>query len=570
MLALVAPLALAAGGCGGADVAAIRFVGLADAGCSDALQALYGKVPIRVVPVGVGAGALDRVELSIGGTTLDDKDAPFEFVLDTTALTDGTTRLTATGHGGGDAITETIQVCVDNGGPALTIHSPSPGATITVEEAALAVRVRVTDPAGVADVRARLTVSGSHHRADCAPPGAREQVCSLRPESLGLSLPPGTTTTAELVVLARDAVGHETEVSQAIQVGTRLAWTHAVGAMSWGAVPLKGDALAVGTDSGKVVILTRSGKKRCSWTAPAVLGKPDGVAAPMSASADGKTLYLVTTNAAHALDTATCKQVWAKPPARLFYGSRPVVDTSAGVVYVGSYGGVSSKGALLAIGASSGKVLDKLAIAKVQGAVSSSPSLSADRKTVYIGSSDRNVYAVDVEKPAAMAQRWAHQVAGAVGTRPLVAGTRVYVAGAAKAIAALDAATGQPAAGFSFAAKAGFLSGPTLGSTGLLYAGSLDATLYAFDSAGKTVASFASGRLGRARPTLGPGEIVFAVRRDPGTLHALTARLQPLWSARPGLSQNLFLGTPAVRWGLVFVGGTNGTLYAYDASPPAS
>lgn len=560
-------------GCGEEGGGELRFAGLADAECGAGATALFGKVPVRLALA--GDGKLEQVSLTVdGGQAIEDKQTPFQFELDTSQLADGNVVLEATGKlvDGGER-SATIRICVDNNGPKLELLAPAAGSTgLRAEDAVLTVRARATDPSGLELVTASLHAGGSFQHADCTPPGVPDLTCSLEPARLSLPLQPNQTIEAQLVVTARDKLGRESRLDRPLTLGTRLLWSHHVGApVQWGAVVSPKGLVIVGTDAGTVVVVdTQSLQTSCTFTAPAVNGKADSVATPLTLSADGSSLYFATLNNLYAVSPDTCNKLWSA--TGLFAASQPALDEIAGVVYIGSYGTQAESGSLRAYGAASGSLLGSHAIAPVDEGVTSSPALTTDGQRVYIGSSDFQLYAVDVSKPAQMVDLWAYATAGKVETRPLVTPSRVYVAGSGKdsAIHAVDQG-GQRDTAFNFSAQAGFFSSPRLGPGGLIYAGSLDGKLYAVDAtSGKTVASYDTGRMIRAEPAFGPDGSVLAVSVDPGRLYAFTDKLALLWSAAPVAASEQIKASPVISGTAAYIVTTNGYLHAYDASAPGS
>lgn len=581
-VALTAALLLV--GCGGdADRSGeLRFVGLSGGTCASGAAALFGKVPVRLAlasaePNDAGSGGLRRVALVVGGgTPLEDSSPPFQVEVDTALLPDGDVTFEAAGElSGGGEVKASLQVCVDNGGPKLTLISPGSGSgAIKVEDAELVVRARATDPAGVLGVEATLAGGGAFHHAACTPPGGPDVTCQLRPTDLALALQPKQTTELTLRVVARDKLGRESSLERTLTLGTRLLWSVSAGApIQWAPVVSPAGVIMVGTDAGSVLVIDpQTHTPICTYTALPVSGKADSVAAPMTLSADGSRLYLATLNRVIAVDTASCAELWSG--TGLHAASRPALDEAAGVVYIGSYGTQAASGSLVAYGTANGTVLGTHPIAPIDGAVTSSPALSSDGKRVYIGSSDFKLYAVDASSPANMKTLWTYATAGKVESGPLVTSTRVYVAGSGKdrAVHAVDPQSGQIDSGFNFSAQAGFYSGPRPGPGGVLYIGSLDANLYAVDATtGKTLATYATGRMLRAEPAFGPGNVVFAVSVEPARLYALSDKLKLLWSATPsGGANERISASPTVHGDTVLIATSNGYLHALDATAPGS
>lgn len=570
-------LLVATAGCGGGDHPTdIRVLGVTPGACGVGGSVLYGKVPLRLEPEGFGAFTSVSVRVISGGSVapLDDASAPFIVELDTTQLADGTAKLRLTAKDSeGESLSREIDVCIDNNGPELSVLSPAPGASIGIEDAKVAVRISADDPAGIASVTARLSTAGAHQQVVCQPPEAKEQVCTLRPGELGLIYEPSAKSEITLTVTARDKVGHERTVSRPLEVGTRLRWRYSTGAaISWGVVVTSTGLVVVGTDTGAMHVLDAQGKLVCQQQAPAVSGQSDPITTPLTLGEFGGKahVFMATTQTLWDLDPATCLPHWSNGSG-LYFASQPAFDAAHDVVYIGSYGEVATQGRLRAFRASTGQALGALPIAAVNDAVTGSPAISADGNTVYIGSSDLNVYAADVSNPSAIKELWKFGAGGKVETLPLVTPTAIYVASLSKTLHALSPVGGTAVAGFSFTAEAGFLSSPVLGADGTIYVASLDEKLYALDASGKALATFQTGRMLRSSPAVGPGGIVYAAGTKPGRLFALSSKLELLWSTQPGSADTHELkASPVVAGNTVYIGSTNGFLYAFDATPPAS
>ena len=112
---------------------------------------------------------------------------------------------------------------------------------------------------------------------------------------------------------------------------------------------------------------------------------------------------------------------------------------------------------------------------KTLKSVRSSPVIVGD--TVYVGSDDKRVYALDAVTGE---KRWAYLTSGAVSSSPSVVDGVVYVGSEDKNLYALDAATGEKV--WSFATYGAVLSSPVV-ADGVIYIGSADCWMYAVDAA---------------------------------------------------------------------------------------
>ncbi|MEJ7763677.1 MAG: PQQ-binding-like beta-propeller repeat protein, partial [Thermomicrobiales bacterium] len=145
------------------------------------------------------------------------------------------------------------------------------------------------------------------------------------------------------------------------------------------------------------------------------------------------------------------------------------------------------------------------------GAVRSSPTVVDG--TVYVGSKDGNLYALDAVSGE---ERWRFPTGGAIVTAPAVSGGRVYVSSFSGVLHAVDAAQGEPI----WQMHTSSASSPVVVDD-LVYVGTFDGSLLAIN-----------GETGVVR-----------------------------WSATFGLVRSV--GTPAIAGQTVFVGGGN-EMRAYD------
>ncbi|MCC9710336.1 PQQ-binding-like beta-propeller repeat protein [Streptomyces sp. MNU76] len=97
--------------------------------------------------------------------------------------------------------------------------------------------------------------------------------------------------------------------------------------------------------------------------------------------------------------------------------------------------------------------------------------------TVYIGSLDKKVYALDA---ATGTPRWTHTTGGVVLSSPAVVDGTVYIGSLDKKVYALDAATGTPR--WTHTTGGVVLSSPAV-VDGIVCIGSLDKKVYALDAA---------------------------------------------------------------------------------------
>jgi outer membrane protein assembly factor BamB len=169
-----------------------------------------------------------------------------------------------------------------------------------------------------------------------------------------------------------------------------------------------------------------------------------------------------------------------------------------------------------------------------------------DSGVVYVGSTDGELYAFDAAgntncsgTPKTCAPLWTASVGGSIGASPIVVNGVAYVDGDGF-ISAFDSSgttncsgTPKTCAPLWTARMGGGLSSPAV-ANGVLYVGSFNDYLYAFDATGTTNCS--------------------------GTPKTCA----PLWTAKT--NKSIYLSSPSVGNGEVYVGSTDGTLYAFDAT----
>jgi outer membrane protein assembly factor BamB len=573
VLALV--LALAAG-CG-EHPPGIRVVGLESAPCGSGGPVLFGVVPVRVVAD--GEGGFSAVRLSANdGPQQEVTEAPFVIDLDTATLPDGTARLVVEGVAANGTVSTRLEVCVDNGAPAVTLLAPAVDATAWLEDAQLQVRVHATDTIGVTALSAHLDSGSLHQEVECTPPAGPDAICNLDPGALGVALAPGATLQPTITVLARDAAGHETAVQRSFTLKTRLLWNFdpQASAVSWSAVPLGDGSIAVGTDGGRVIVISGAGAEVRRWTTPG----PDPVTTPLTLA--GGRLYFGTDKNFLCLSATNLSPCWTTPPTGVFLASQPVFSVAANAVLVGRYGDAATPATLSAYNPQTGALLGTFAItvAANEGATAP-PALSVDGRTAYIGSTESKLIAVNVAAPATMARVWSYDATDKIDTLPLVLANRVYVAGFDGYVHAVDAAAGTRVTGFSFMREYPFTASVVAAADGnTLYVANLDESLYALDLTGQVLGSYAIGRTLYTSPAVGPGGVVYAactVGPSPdygkGRLYVLAPRLDRLhWTFEPTGSME-FRASPVLMdvsgRSIVVIGNTNGHVYALDATPPA-
>lgn len=186
-----------------------------------------------------------------------------------------------------------------------------------------------------------------------------------------------------------------------------------------------------------------------------------------------------------------------------------------------------------------------------QGAVRSSPAV-ADDGTVYIGSSDRNLYAFHSDGTL----KWKFWTGAPVVSAPAVStdGT-VYVAGGSSMFAVKP----DGSAKWSYAASGPIYSSAAIGPRNVTYFGSSDGHLYAVDAGGKM--KWAVDGLGsvESSPVI-DGDGTIYVGSSDGTVRAVYPNGVAKWSYKTGGAVS---SSPAIdESGIVYVGSADTKLYA--------
>jgi serine/threonine protein kinase/outer membrane protein assembly factor BamB len=166
---------------------------------------------------------------------------------------------------------------------------------------------------------------------------------------------------------------------------------------------------------------------------------------------------------------------------------------------------------------------------------------------------------------------WTFTAGGGISSSPAVAGGMVYVGSLDNRLYAFDASCRkdcQPL--WSFATGSSISSSPAVAG-GMVYVGSDDNKFYVFDASCRKdcqplwLWAFESGSGTHSSPVVAGGMVY--VGSDDNKLHAFDAGCrkgcQPLWNFETGGSIH---SSPAVAGGVVYVSSLDGRLYAFDAS----
>jgi outer membrane protein assembly factor BamB len=183
--------------------------------------------------------------------------------------------------------------------------------------------------------------------------------------------------------------------------------------------------------------------------------------------------------------------------------------------------------------------------------VSSSPVVSGG--TVYIGSSDHKVYALNAVTGHVI---WAKATGGAVGSSPVIANGMVYAGSNDGYVYARDTATGHL---LWRTALGDWITSTPAVSGGKVYVGSGDRRVYALDAlTGAIVWSHLTGGSVESSPAVSDGTVY--VGSDDGKVYALDAATGHVrWIRRTG---GQVQSSPAVANGTVYIGSNDHRVYA--------
>ncbi|MGY4765722.1 caspase, EACC1-associated type [Kribbella sp. CWNU-51] len=191
---------------------------------------------------------------------------------------------------------------------------------------------------------------------------------------------------------------------------------------------------------------------------------------------------------------------------------------------------------------------------ETEGEIYSSPAVADG--TVFIGSNDRNLYALDVLTGA---PRWHYSAGGAITSSPAVVDGVVYVGSNDGKVHAVDASSGQER--WTFATNAVIHSSPAV-SGGTVYVGSRDHNVYALAAATGTQRwRFTGGDWFNSSPTVDNGTVYIGCRdHKVYALDAVTGRRK--WYHTTSLTVDC---SAAVSGTTVWIGSDDQSLYALDS-----
>ena len=199
-------------------------------------------------------------------------------------------------------------------------------------------------------------------------------------------------------------------------------------------------------------------------------------------------------------------------------------------------------------------------------------SLTYDTGTLYFGSDDHRLYALDT---ATRKLKWSFQTGGRIRAQPAVSGGLVFAPSDDGFLYAVDRATGRQRWRFDLKASDlhrrlptpdnpyfDFLQSSPVVHEGKVYVGSLSGALFAVDAAtGKPAWNTGTLDAIRGNPVISGGRVYFGSWDD--HLYAVDLKTQKIvWRADTG---GIVQSTPAIDQGRVVVGNRSAKLIAYDA-----
>lgn len=169
------------------------------------------------------------------------------------------------------------------------------------------------------------------------------------------------------------------------------------------------------------------------------------------------------------------------------------------------------------------------------GTVTSSPAVSADGTSVYVGSADGKLYGL-VAATGTAKTGFPVTIGGSITGSPVLSadGSTVYVGSSNNQLHAINTADGSARAGFPVNAGGALTGSPALTNDGAtVYIGAGDSNLYAYDTTnGAAKAGFPvalTGAVGTS-PLIGAGGVVYVSTQTAGKLHAINPDGSAKWA----------------------------------------
>jgi outer membrane protein assembly factor BamB len=187
------------------------------------------------------------------------------------------------------------------------------------------------------------------------------------------------------------------------------------------------------------------------------------------------------------------------------------------------------------------------------GPILCSPAVGQDG-TIYVGSSDKNLYAIHPDASL----KWTYRASAMVTSCPAVGADGAVYFGAASALLAVN-----PDGSLRWSAPApGAIHGSAaIGTGGTVYVGATDGTILAVNPNGTVRWQFTTGGSIESSPAISPEGTLYVGSFD-GRLYALWLNGGQKWSFLTG---GPIISSPAIgKDGTVYVGSTDGKIYAIN------
>ncbi len=321
---------------------------------------------------------------------------------------------------------------------------------------------------------------------------------------------------------------------------------------------LDGNVYAVDAHSGLEKWHFKTGGER-RFTAPGIHGiipQKEVMPDPFDVFLSSPAIYASTVyigsgdHNVYALDATSGALRWKFATGNVVHASPAVAD---GIVYIGSWDRY-----LYALDSRTGAVVWKFATGddrKIFNQVGIAGSAAVANGTVYFGCRDSFFYALDAKTGQL---RWRHDEHGSwvIASPAVYAGGVYYTTSDERKFFSLEAATG--AVRFSIGYGAFAYSSPSIAGD-IAYYGSFDGRLYGVNiRTGQIVARFSTDG---SRQNLGAhlnaaGNLDYGTIYTEGTLDGTILGLGRLYTL------GSIVASPAIADGILFIGDTNGTLYA--------
>jgi len=261
-----------------------------------------------------------------------------------------------------------------------------------------------------------------------------------------------------------------------------MVFTACIGPRGWPGSSVAGDTLFVGTMDGRVLALNPDdGSLKWEWQpSKTSLANPMGCSNSLATRggkfygspviAQGIAYVGTFTGQVYAIDAASGQEIWYHNINSAIVGGMTVNNSTLLLP--------ASDGKLYALDIS-GDYPSQVFTFSAGGAIWSTPVV--DEGTVYFGSLDHNLYAVDATTGQT---KWAFKASGEIAATPLVVDGIVYVGSLDDKLYAVYADTGQPK--WVFEGAGGWFWSNAVYNNGIIYAGSLDHSVYSINAGNGT------------------------------------------------------------------------------------